>query len=401
MRSSRSYLLQKQKPSRKKHRFLLFVIAVMLLVLSVVLSINLISTFNSFHNSQPWAQALRLQGAGNDVVYLLYGIDYWGANPYVVCILLLHHDTLNKKLNLVYIPGNTMITTVERGPEPLGQLYRRLQNPAFIELVMEFTGFPVHHYFEMHYQGLVVLGDYLGGLETAPLAGGAGDHLLPADQTHLGGFELYRYFLTADYRELPWNQLNRQQQILIQLWHKLERKKFWRWPGLVNLVAPYVETDLSWQELGELKEQFEQFAFTDVRLVLLPGEEAVSDGCLYWVTEPDAVQAMVRMINEGYLVVPEEVKVEVLNGSGIGGLAAKITAVLENEGFAVVNTGNADHFNYEDSLVIAREEFVDKARAVALFVPGSSMLHQYDPEGRVDVTVIIGRNYADYKDDTN
>jgi len=43
----------------------------------------------------------------------------------------------------------------------------------------------------------------------------------------------------------------------------------------------------------------------------------------------------VRLINEGYLVSPAEVRVEVLNGSGIDGLASEIAALLEQEGFQV------------------------------------------------------------------
>jgi len=43
------------------------------------------------------------------------------------------------------------------------------------------------------------------------------------------------------------------------------------------------------------------------------------------------------------------------------------------------------------------EKTVDKARAVALYIPGSSMLHRPDPAAEVDVTVIIGRNYTEHQ----
>jgi polyisoprenyl-teichoic acid--peptidoglycan teichoic acid transferase len=397
MELGRSYLLKKPKRPRRKRGLLYILIAFMLLVLAVVFSVRIISTFNSFHNDAEWAQGLRLQGSGNEVIYLLYGVDYWGASPYVERLVLLHHDTLTGAVTLIYIPGNTMVELDERDPEPLGQLFRRMPNPAFIELVQEIAGLPVHHYIELNYEGIVVMADYLGEIPTGVLPVGVAESLLPPGKENLNGFELYRYFLTADYSELPWEHLNRQRSALLQLWNKLENRKAWHWPRLINLMEPYVETDLSWRELGELRLLFQEYTYSSMKSAVLPGKEEIKDGCLFWVSDPDAVADMIRMVNEGYLVLPAEVRVEVLNGSGISGLAAEISDLLGKEGFKVVNTANADHFDYEDTQVIALGEEIGKARAVALFVPGAVMMHRHDPEARVDVVVIVGRNYLQYQ----
>ncbi len=397
MKIGRSYLLQKPKASRRKRGLLYILIAFLLLVGAVVFSVNIISTFNSFHNDAEWAQGLRLQGSGNEVVYLLYGVDYWGASPYVERLVLLHHDTLTGAVTLVYIPGNTLIEIDERGPEPLGQLFRRMSNPAFIELVQELVGLPVHHYIELNYEGVVVLADHLNGVSARVLPGGSAEGLLPPDKDTLNGFELYRYFLTANYSEPPWQHLNRQRSALLQLWNLLETRKAWHWPRLVNLMEPYVETDLSWRELSERSVLFQEYSFHSMKTAVLPGKEEMVDGSLLWVSDPETVTDMIRMINEGYLVLPSEVRVEVLNGSGISGLAAEVADLLEKEGFKVVKTANADHFDYIDTIVMGLGEEVDKARAVTLYVPGATMMHSYNPEASLDVVVIIGRNYLQYQ----
>ena len=105
------------------------------------------------------------------------------------------------------------------------------------------------------------------------------------------------------------------------------------------------------------------------------------------------------MINEGYLVLPEEVSVEILNGSGISGVAASLAEALAAEGFNVVRTGNADHFDYARTEVIASGDALTKARAVLLSVPGAVVRHSPDPEADVDVTVIVGKDFADNQDD--
>lgn len=398
---SRSYLLQKsKKPVRGKGKRIIILIALMILILVVAFSVNLISIFHSIHNNADWAQALRLQKGGDERVYLLYGVDFWGANPYVERLLMLYHDTFNETLSLLYIPGNTMIEVENSSPEALGRLYPDLDEPAFIEQVQELTGISVHHYAALNYQGIIVLGDYLGGVEKSELGGEeGGGALLPREKKRLSGFELYRYFLTADHSEPPWEQLNRQQRVLAGLWNKMEQKKFWHWPKMIKLLSPYLETDLSWRELTALREQFAEYKFTEMRQLVLSGKEEVIDGCLYWVPDVESLKDIVRLLNEGYLVIPSEVKVEVLNGSGVEGLAVEVAALLQQEGFQVVKTGNADHFDYAATQVIALGEVVDKARAAALYIPGASMLHQYDPEAQIDVTVIIGQNYAEYLKD--
>ncbi len=400
MHYSRSYLLQKpKKTSKRKRKMLLFIIALMLLILAVVFSYNLISIFHSFHNDAGWAQALRLQRGGDERVYLICGIDYWGANPYVERLLLVHHDTLNQVISLLFIPGNTLVETKDRGPEPIGQAYRYLDLPVYLEMVQELTGIPVHHYAILNYQGIAALGDYLGGVKSSVFPGGEEEgSLIPQEEELLKGFELYRYFLTADYREPPWEQLKRQQQVLSELWKRMEQKRIWRWPGMIKTLSPFLETDLSWRELTHLRDELGEYKFAEMKMLILPGKEGVIDGCLYWISDEESLEEIVRLINEGYLVIPSEVKVEVLNGSGIDGLATEVAALLEEEGFQVVKKGNADHFDYVESQVIALGEIVDKARAVALYIPGSSMLHQYNPEAVIDVTVVIGSSYTEYQD---
>ncbi|HHW74555.1 MAG TPA: LCP family protein [Firmicutes bacterium] len=398
---SRSYLLQKPKrTARRKRKKLAALATLMLLVLAVVLSVNLISVFRSIHNRADWAAALRLQGGGDERVYLLYGIDFWGASPYVDRLVLLHHDTAHKTISLLYIPGNTLVKTEKGTAGPLGRLYGSLDESEFIAMVQELVGVAVHHYVAADYQGIIAMGDYLGGIGIEALQGeeNAGEELLPKDREQLTGLALYRYFLSAGFNEPPWNQLKRQQKVLAGIWKGMEQKKFWQWPKMIRLFSPYLETDLSWRELNNAREELGGYDFASMEMLTLPGKEKVVGGTLCWAPDKKALKDVVRLLNEGYLVKPAQVRVEVLNGSGIEGLAAKAAALLEREGFEVVRTGNADHFNYTATEVIALGETVDKARAAALYLPGASMLHQHDPEAQIDVQVIIGSSYAEQID---
>jgi len=102
---------------------------------------------------------------------------------------------------------------------------------------------------------------------------------------------------------------------------------------------------------------------------------------------------------------PEEVDrtvytIEIQNGSGIVGKAGEVQQYLEDEGFSISGTANADSYNYETSVIYASADvnpaWIEELRNV--------IGKEYDVEGTVeeldmdtdaDVVVVVGKNNAD------
>ncbi len=88
---------------------------------------------------------------------------------------------------------------------------------------------------------------------------------------------------------------------------------------------------------------------------------------------------------------PEGTNVEVLNGCGIEGAAAKMRERLEANGYAVVAVGNAATFDYKETVIEADEAEREAAlRAAALFGLGDERL---EPPA-YDVKITIGDDYT-------
>ena len=87
------------------------------------------------------------------------------------------------------------------------------------------------------------------------------------------------------------------------------------------------------------------------------------------------------------------VRVEVLNGAGIQGLAARARDLLREEGFDVVFHGNADAFDHEETRILARTANDDAARAVAGRLGFDRFEVALDSTRYADVTVILGRDW--------
>lgn len=93
-----------------------------------------------------------------------------------------------------------------------------------------------------------------------------------------------------------------------------------------------------------------------------------------------------------------DVEIEILNGCGEPGLAAKFSQLLRNKRVDVVRSENADHFEYEKTMLIQRNENVDGMKYVAAVLDfdinnPEKVMMSVDPNGDVDLTLIIGKDY--------
>jgi len=87
-------------------------------------------------------------------------------------------------------------------------------------------------------------------------------------------------------------------------------------------------------------------------------------------------------------------QVQVLNGSGVPALAQRATEVLRAEGLDVVQIGNADAQAYPHTLVLLRRGNAGIAHQVAAALGAGRVMQQLDATLLVDVTVVLGRDYA-------
>jgi hypothetical protein len=90
----------------------------------------------------------------------------------------------------------------------------------------------------------------------------------------------------------------------------------------------------------------------------------------------------------------ERVRVEVLNASGVPGVAARGRTLLRDRGFDVVYVGNAQGYPPDTSLVLDRVGRMELARAVADEIDVPRVVARPDSNVFADVTVVLGRDWV-------
>ena len=97
----------------------------------------------------------------------------------------------------------------------------------------------------------------------------------------------------------------------------------------------------------------------------------------------------------------EDIKVEVLNGCGVSALALKTTEFLRTKQIDVINSDNADNHNYQNTLLILRNEKLDAIELIRKsfgIAQNNDTVVQTKPDESlgVDLTIIIGKDIHTY-----
>ena len=119
----------------------------------------------------------------------------------------------------------------------------------------------------------------------------------------------------------------------------------------------------------------------------------------------EAVTQVVAALVSGQADSVASANVEILNGSGVTGLARGAAPLLQSFGFRVARVANADHHGYAATEVIDRRGRLEVAQRVADVMDcGPARSEPYaaapatsdvaaDSESEVDVTVILGGDF--------
>jgi hypothetical protein len=123
---------------------------------------------------------------------------------------------------------------------------------------------------------------------------------------------------------------------------------------------------------------------------VIPGTSEKLSGAWYWIPDVEGTKQIVDWIIYG---IQLPLTAEVLNGSGVQGVAGVISEVLQEQKVDVKRIGNADHFNYlVTKIIVSSKETADRAADLA-DVFNAELMIDTNRESQVDMTIIIGKDY--------
>ncbi len=164
--------------------------------------------------------------------------------------------------------------------------------------------------------------------------------------------------------------------------------------SVADLLDEMADSNLAGEELVRWRTLLSETPADNVALVPMPVRPVNVGPQTYFEPQRDEIADLVALW-WGVTIASDDpaVRVIVYNGSGVPGVAGQVAQVLIRSGFRVVDTKNADRFDYEQTqIVVQRGDLQDGERVRELLGTGAVLSQPADQEV-ADIIIITGSDY--------
>ena len=272
-------------------------------------------------------------------------------------------------------------------------------------VLSDFLEIPIPFYVILDYRGFQEIVDQLGGvtiqvekrLKYDDEAQDLHIDIEPGEQL-LDGKKALDYIRYRD-ESGDLGRIKRQQRFIRAILAKgLQNQSLSEVNSLIRALSSRVTTNLALVDLFDLAKQLQGLDLERVRLAQLPGDPMRIEQVEYLqpkiVETRNLIAGLIRGLD---VLIPSEIRVGVLNGSGALALARNTATLLQEHDFQVPYYGNADNFNYKQSFLINLSGDPRKAELVRSVLPGEVRVVTAEEfaqlgEGSLDKLAQLGYN---------
>ncbi len=378
----------KQKYLRKRRRRVFIWAAAVLLIIAVLI-VGLFALIGFDYRNLPF---LKKQSVGpvfkqpaDRVTALIVGVKDTSVGEEADAFLLATYSPKTKKLDVISMPKNLMVEIPGKGAGDLKQAYSTGKVSLSKATVEYLTGVKVDHYFKVSEKALARIVTELGGVTVAgkKLSGeGATDYLSPN---------------TADEKEIE--RVERQNKFIAALKTKASGSDvFDKLLSILPKLRGAYDSDMGPDQVESVIMSSIAATGSNFTVAALPVKEVLVDQKYYYQPEKTAVDAMItRIFYSDKANTSKNLRVRVLNGAGEPGIATEVAEKLIDKGYRVVDTKNADNFDYAETQIIIYAGTSQKTalanKIKDLLGVGKIVLNNL-PQDVADVTIIIGKDYV-------
>lgn len=321
-------------------------------------------------------------------------------------IILTRVDPKEKTVTMISIPRDTRVYLEGHGYQKINAAYAYGGPSLAVKTVSELAGVDINHYAEVDFDGFKAVVDALGGI-TVNVPVEIDDHhvgtYVAAGEQTLNGSEALAVARSRhaydNYGNGDQMRAANQRMILMAVMDKVMTSDVATLTNTVSTLAQYITTDYSISGIIGLAQSMIGINVSeDVYTASAPTNSSYENNLWWEILDETAWKAMMERVDQGLppteeAIVDEAtgtvltttgskegqdessssssenvslsgVEIAVKNGAGIAGCAGQAADKLTPLG-ADVETGNADDFNYEKTLVIYNDSS-DKAKAEAI-----------------------------------
>ena len=330
--------------------------------------------------------------SGDDLTFLIVGsdsraglddLDNFGSagGQRGDVVMLVRLNQASSTAQMLSIPRDLWVDIPGHSKNRVNAAYAFGGPSLMVETIKQNLNVEVNHYVEIDFVGFAALVDELGGIDVAfPYAARDSKSGLDVDAGNqtLNGDMALAYARSRKYQEHQngsWvsvdandiGRTTRQQDVIRGILSKLKRPASITDAGnIASAMAEHmtIDSNLATSSVAALAWGFKGILAGGIDGATLPTSGATKDGkSVVLVSEPDA-GTMLANFRAGVPLAEKQLRLLVLNGTGVVGAAGEMSRTLENNGFIVGSIGDAETSGYAKTVVIIPDTNSDGERIV-------------------------------------
>jgi LCP family protein required for cell wall assembly len=358
--------------------------------------------------------------SGGDLTFLIVGSDtregldslenfgaFGGARGDVV--MLVRVSAGSSTAQILSIPRDLWVEIPGHGENRINAAYAIGGSSLMVETIKQNLNVEINHYVEIDFVGFQSLVDELGGIEIAfPYPArdlNSGLDVDAGDQT-LDGRMALAYARSRHYQEYQGGQwvsvdandigrTARQQEVIRAIVREMKSPGSIAEAGdIAGAMARHmtIDTRLAESSVAALAWDYRGILLGEIEGSTLPTTGRTIDGASVVVIKEPEAGAMLANFRAGRALSEQPLRLQVLNGNGVGGAATDMSRTLEGEGFMIADIGDAESSDYAQTTVIVPEGSSNGQTIVGSI--GFGVVVTGEVSNGFDAVVIVGADAA-------
>ncbi len=326
-------------------------------------------------------------------------------------MMLVRYNPDTNKVHILSIPRDTK-TLINGHTEKMNSAHRIGGVPLAEKSIEKLLGVNIDYYAKVDYEGFRKCIDAIGGVDVViPFdmdydAYGISIHFKKGENTHLDGKkaeEFVRWRKNNDgvgYAMGDLGRIKTQQEFLLKVFEKLKTPSgMVKIPGLIKTASNYVSTNIAPKSMVSYAMKLRKINKEDIETKVLPGEPKYIKGVSYFIYDKEKNREYLAYFkdsgseaasNSDEEIPRDNIKITILNSTGVKGLAGEYRKQLLTAGYKNVNVGNYSK-KLKNTII---EDYSDKdyGKTVMDDIGVGDLSEKQSKDSSADIVVILGMN---------
>jgi LCP family protein required for cell wall assembly len=378
---------RRKRLSKKKDKRLIYIISYSLLIVILIFFLKYFGIFPFTSNLLSY----------NRINILLVGCDEDENNGRADTIVFFSIAPKTKDALILSIPRDLRVEIPGRGMDKINHAYAFGGKDLLIKTVNLLLDLPIHFYAVVDFEEFVDIINELGGVEIniekemhyVDKAGGVNINLYPGKQI-LNGEKALQYIRFRHDKLGDLGRIKRQQKLGLAIFKKMIKfNSVAKISQISEELKGYVESNIKVQDVITLANLFRGVNEKNYKIETVQGNPVYIKGINYLEPNVAEIQKRVKSLIYGS---NRGIRVEVLNGNAMSGVAHSVAKELELQGFQVVKIDNADNFDYKKTEIIIYSNRIVLNNEFKKLFKDFEIIKRYGSQSQSDLTIILGND---------